>query len=200
MSPAARKGNELIPVADVEAEAASRILTVRGQRVVLGSDLAEFYGVRTDQITQAVRRNEDRFPDDFCFRLTPEEFSNLTTQNALSSSRHGGRRYPPLAFTEQGALAASAVLRSERAAEVSVAVARAFVAMRDQLAELESHPALIEFAARLAKLEKHSTQQTEFNEHVRDALRNLDSFIELVEGQALKHLEGAAACPRGRSA
>ena len=78
----------------------------------------------------------------------------------------------------------SGVLKSERAAEVGVAVARAFVAMRDQLAELESHPVLVEFAGRLAELEKHSTQQTEFNEHVRDALRNLDSFIELVEGPA----------------
>ncbi len=184
MSPPTQKKNELIPVAEVQAEAASRILTVRGQRVVLDSDLAEFYGVRTDRLTQAVKRNEDRFPGDFCFRLTPEEFSGLTPQNAGSNAGRGGRRHIPLVFTEQGALAASGVLKSERAAEVSVAVARAFVAMRDQLTELESHPVLVEFAERLAKLEKHSTQQTEFNEHVRDALRNLDSFIELVEGQA----------------
>jgi len=184
VSPATRKGNELIPVADVEAEAASRILTVRGQRVVLDSDLAEFYGVVTRRLAEQVSRNLDRFPEDFAFRLTRREFDDLISQNATSRSQHGGRRKLPLVFTEQGALAAAGVLKSERAAEVSIAVARAFVAMRDQLAELRSHPVLREFAARLAKLEKHSTQQTEFNEHVRDALRNLDSFIELVEGQA----------------
>jgi len=183
VSPTATKKTELIPVGEVEAEAANRILTIRGQRVVLDSDLAEFYGVRTDRLTQAVKRNDDRFPDDFCFRLTPQEFSNLTPQNAGSSSTHGGRRHPPLVFTEQGALGVSAVLRSERAAEVSVAVARAFIAMRDQLVELGSHPVLVEFAARLKKLEKHSTQQTEFNRLLRDAMRNVDSFIELFEGQ-----------------
>jgi len=182
VSPTAAK-KELMPVAKVEMEAASRIFTVRGQRVVLDSDLAEFYGVRTDRLTQAVRRNEERFPDDFCFRLTREEFSNLTPQNAGSSSGYGGRRHLPLVFTEQGALAVSAVLRSERAAEVSVAVARAFVAMRGQLAELASHPVLVEFAERLKKLEKHSTQQTQFNRLVRDAMRNFDSLIELVEGE-----------------
>jgi hypothetical protein len=184
MSPATRKKDEPIPVAEVQVKATSRILTVRGQRVVLDSDLAEFYGVETRRLAEQVSRNPDRFPDDFAFRLTRREFDDLISQNATSRSQHGGRRKLPLVFTEQGALAAAGVLKSKRAAEVSVAVARAFVAMRDQLAELRSHPALVEFVARLAKLEKHSTQQTEFNEHVRDALRNLDSFIELVEGQA----------------
>lgn len=182
MSPATRKGNELIPVAEVEAEAASRILMVRGQRVVLDSDLAEFYGVEAKALNRQVTRNADRFPKDFSFHLTPAETADLKRQNGTAS--WGGRRTNPRVFTEQGALAVSGVLKSERAAEVSVAVARAFVAMRDQLAALESHPVLVEFAARLAKIEKHSTQQTKFNEHVRDALRNLDSFIELVEGQA----------------
>jgi hypothetical protein len=185
MSPAARKGNELIPVADVEVEAARRILTVRGQRVVLDSDLAEFYGVETRRLMEQIARNPARFPDDFTFHLTQAEMTEVArqSQNAIDPRRRRSGKFPAV-FTEQGALAAAGVLKSEQAAEVSVAVARAFVAMRDQLVELESHPALIEFAARLAKLEKHSTQQTEFNEHVRDALRNLDSFIELVEGKA----------------
>jgi ORF6N domain len=181
VSPATPKKNELIPVAKVETEAASRILTLRGQRVVLDSDLAEFYGVETENITRQVRRNIARFPEDFCFRLTKTEWSLLRQNDGASS--HGGRRTPPYVFTEQGALAVSGVLTSERAAEVSVAVARAFVAMRDQLAELASHPVLAEFAERLTKLEKHSTQQTEFNRLVRDAMRNFDSLIELVEGQ-----------------
>jgi hypothetical protein len=183
MSPAARKKNELISVADVEAEAASRIFTVRGQRVVLDSDLADFYGVETRRLVEQVGRNPDRFPEDFAFRLTRSEFDDLISQNATSRSGHGGRRKLPLVFTEQGALAVSGVLRSEHAAEVSVAVARAFVAMRDQLAELSSNPVLAKFAERLTKLERHSTQQTEFNQLVRDAMRNFDSLIELVEGE-----------------
>jgi len=184
VSPTARKKKEeLIPVSKVEVEAASRIITVRGQRVVLDSDLAEFYGVETKALNRQVARNADRFPEDFSFHLTPAETASLKRQNGTAS--WGGRRTSPRVFTEQGALAASAVLRSERAAEVSVAVSRAFVAMRDHLAELESRPALVEFAARVAKLEEHSTQQTEFNEYVRGALSHLDSFIELVEGQRL---------------
>jgi ORF6N domain len=183
VSPAARKKNELVPVANIEAEAASRILTVRGQRVVLDSDLADFYGVETRVLAQQVSRNLARFPKDFAFRLTRRELDNLKSQNVIASRQHGGRRTLPLVFTEQGALAVSGVLKSERAAEVSVAVARAFVAMRDQLAELDSHPVLVEVAKRLAKLEKHTDQQTDFNQLVLDALRNADSFIELVEGQ-----------------
>jgi hypothetical protein len=181
MSSAARKGNELIAVADVEVEAARRILTVRGQRVVLDSDLAEFYGVETKALNRQVTRNADRFPEDFSFHLTPVETADLRRQNGTAS--WGGRRSTPRVFTEQGALAVSGVLKSERAAEVSVAVARAFVVMRDQLVELGSHPVLVEIAARLTKLEKHSTQQTDFNRLVRDAMRNFDSLIELVESQ-----------------
>jgi hypothetical protein len=183
VSPTAPKKNELMPVAKVEAEAASRILTVRGQRVVLDSDLAEFYGVRTYDVTRAVERNPRRFPSDFAFRLTTKEWASLKPQNGASKPGRGGRRKLPLVFTEQGALAISGVLKSERADEVSVAVARAFVAMRDQLAELASHPVLVEFAERLKKLEKHSARQTDFNRLVRDAMRNFDSLIELVEGQ-----------------
>lgn len=184
MSPAAKKKAELMPVASIQAEAVSRIFTVRGQRVVLDSDLAEFYGVRTYDVTRAVlERNPERFPSDFVFRLTAKEWAALKPQNGASKRSRGGRQTVPLAFTEQGALALSAVLKGERAAEVSVAVARAFVAMRDQLAQLRSHPLLVEFAERLTKLERHSTRQTEFNQLMRDAMRNFDSFIELVEGE-----------------
>lgn len=105
---------------------------------MLDSDLAEFYGVRTDRLTQAIGRNQDRFPDDFCFRLTREEFAGLTPQNAGSNTGRGGRRHLPLVFTEQGALAVSAVLRGERATAVSIAVARAFVAMRQMLEDMQA--------------------------------------------------------------
>lgn len=147
MSPVARKKNELVPVAKVEAEAASRILTVRGQRVVLDSDLAEFYGVETRRLMEQVARNHTRFPEDFMFHLTEAETARVArqSQNAIDPRRRRSGKFPAV-FAEQGALAAAGVLKSERAAEVSVAVARAFVAMRDQLAELASHPALVEFA------------------------------------------------------
>jgi hypothetical protein len=117
------------------------------------------------------------------FHLTQAEIAEVArqSQNAIDPRRRRSGKFPAV-FTEQGALAVSGVLKSERAAEVSVAVSRAFVAMRDQLAQLGSHPALVEFAERLERLEKHSTQQTEFNGLVRDAMRNLDSLIELVKG------------------
>lgn len=95
---------------------------------MLDSDLAEFYGVQTERVAEQVKRNSDRFPEDFVFRLTDGEFANLNPQNAGSS--WGGRRKLPLAFTEAGAFALSAVLKTPRAAQVSVLVFRAFAAMR----------------------------------------------------------------------
>lgn len=115
----------------------SRIFTLPNRPpFMLDSDLAEFYGTRTDLINTAMKRNADRFPEDFVFRLTEDEFAILTTQNAFSSGvSHGGRRYLPLAFTHAGAYALSAVLKTPRAAEVSVMVFRAFAAMRSGAAE-----------------------------------------------------------------
>jgi hypothetical protein len=110
------------------------ILIVRGQRVMLDADLARFYGESTKRLNQQVRRNRERFPEDFMFELTAEEFADLRLQSATSStgspSTHGGRRYAPLAFTEHGAIMASMVLNSERATALSVYVERAFVELR----------------------------------------------------------------------
>jgi len=119
------KGN-LVPAEFVER----RILSIRGQNVIIDSDLAELYGVETKRLNEQVKRNKDRFPEDFVFQITPDEFDNLKSQSATSSSKHGGRRTPPLAFTEHGALMAANVLRSERAIEMSVFVIRAFVRLR----------------------------------------------------------------------
>ena len=113
------------------AEAISlRILTLRGQRVIVDADLALLYDVPTKRLNEAVKRNEGKFPGDFMFTLTDEEFANLRSQFATSSSAHGGRRYAPLAFTEHGAIMASMVLNSERATALSVYVVRAFVELR----------------------------------------------------------------------
>lgn len=110
-----------------------RIHTIRRQRVVLSADLALLYGVEPRQLMQAVARNPDRFPSDFCFALTREEVANLKSQIVISSSGHGGARKPPTAFTEHGCLMAATVLRSEKAVQMSLYLVRAFVQMREQI-------------------------------------------------------------------
>lgn len=112
----------------------SRILLVRSHKVLLDSDLAEFYGVETKRLNEQVKRNAARFPEDFSFVLENHELANLRSQIATSSSgaaQHGGRRGAPMVFTEHGAIMAATVLNSPRAVEVSVFVVRAFVKLRE---------------------------------------------------------------------
>jgi phage regulator Rha-like protein len=123
---------DLITVANIE----NRILVIRGQRVMLDSDLADIYGVETKQLVQAVKRNTNRFPEDFMFRLTREEYFILRSQS-VTSSQHGGRRYPPYAFTEHGALMLASVLRSDRAVSMSIYVVRAFARLREMISTHE---------------------------------------------------------------
>lgn len=106
----------------------SKIHTIRGQRVMLDFDLAELYNVETRALKQAVRRNMGRFPDDFMFELTPDEFANLRSQIVTSS--WGGTRYMPFAFTEQGVAMLASVLQSKKAIETNIAIIRVFVALR----------------------------------------------------------------------
>jgi len=101
----------LVPRTQIE----QTILVIRGHRVMLDADLAELYGVSAGRLNEAVKRNEDRFPSDFMFQLTKPEFEHLKSQIAISSSRWGGRRHAPYAFTEQGVAMLSSVLRSKRA-------------------------------------------------------------------------------------
>lgn len=128
------------------------IRNLRGERVILDSDLARVYGVEVRSLNQAVQRNQERFPVDFAFKLSGEEAQNLKSQIVTSSlqviednldianssqdvtSSHGGRRKLPWALTEHGALMAANVLRSERAVQMSVYVVRAFISQREQLA------------------------------------------------------------------
>ncbi|HOW43218.1 MAG TPA: ORF6N domain-containing protein [Candidatus Omnitrophota bacterium] len=114
----------------VEAVAA-RILVVRGKRVLIDRDLAQLYGVATMRLNEQVKRNRNRFPDDFMFQMTQEEAINLKSQFAMSS--WGGRRHLPYVFTEQGVAMLSSVLRSERAVQVNIAIMRAFVKLRELL-------------------------------------------------------------------
>lgn len=109
----------------------SKIIWLRGQKVMLDSDLAELYEVKTKVLNQAVSRNAERFPDDFMYQLTEKEFTRLRSQ--FVTTKRGGRRYPPYAFTEQGIAMLSSVLRSERAIKVNIAIMRAFVKLRELL-------------------------------------------------------------------
>jgi hypothetical protein len=149
----------------------SRILLLRGLRVMLDEDLAALYEVEVKALNQAVRRNADRFPADFMFQLSGAEVANLRSQIVTSScedcgpsSGHGGRRYPPYAFTEQGVAMLSSVLRSPRAILVSVEIMRAFVHLRRMLASNA------DLAWKLAALEKKYDGQFKV---VFDAIRAL---------------------------
>lgn len=127
---------------------AQRIVVLRGQRVLLDTDLAELYGVRTERLNQQVRRNRGRFPDDFVIFTRINEIPSNLLQYARGSRKHRDPRRPPIAFTEHGAIMAATVLNSPRAVEMSVYVVRAFVKLREVLASNT------ELAGKLAALEK----------------------------------------------
>src|SRR5438128_4410734 len=126
-----------VPIERIE----SRILLVRGHKVLLDADLAALYGVSTKRFNEQVRRNAARFPEDFMFRLSAEEWDSLRSQFAtLKTGRGQHRKYLPLAFTEHGAIMAATILNSPRATEVSVYVVRAFVRLRELLASTKELP------------------------------------------------------------
>ena len=149
----------LVPVERIERQ----ILVIRGQRVLLDSQLAELYGVVTGNLVRAMKRNLDRFPEDFMFQLSRAEFADLRCHFG-TSSEWGGRRYPPYAFTEHGVAMLSSVLSSPRAIQVNIEIMRAFSRLRHLLA---SHA---ELAAKIARLERKYDGQFKI---VFDALRAL---------------------------
>ena len=121
--------SNLIPIEVIK----ERIFFIRGERVMIDRDLAELYGVETKQLKRQVRRNIDRFPEDFMFELTKEEYDVLRRQfGTLKRGRHA--KYPPLAFTEQGVAMLSSVLNSNRAIQVNIAIMRTFTRLRKMLA------------------------------------------------------------------
>ncbi|MBW7902309.1 MAG: ORF6N domain-containing protein [Rhodocyclaceae bacterium] len=138
------------------------IVHLRGQRALLSTDLAGMYEVEPRALMQAVKRNSARFPDDFMFQLTTDEWSNLKSQSVTSS--WGGVRTPPYAFTEQGVAMLSSVLRSERAIRVNIEIMRAFVRLRRMLSEHQ------ELSRRIDELEGRYDQQFR---SVFDAIRQL---------------------------
>ena len=149
----------LIPVDRIE----KAILLIHGQKVMLDADLAELYGVETKVLVQAVKRNLERFPEDFMFQLSQEEFAILRSQ-IVTSSDWGGRHYRPYAFTEQGVAMLSSVLRSRRAIQVNIEIMRPFIRLRQMFA---SH---VELARKLDALEKKYDAQFK---QVFEAIRQL---------------------------
>jgi hypothetical protein len=141
------------------------IFIVRGAKVLLDADLARLYGVTTGNLNKAVRRNRDRFPTDFMFRLNWEEARNLRFQFGISS--WGGRRVPPYAFTEQGVAMLSSVLKSERAVKVNIAIMRAFVKLRETL---ETNR---ELARKFSDLERRLGKHDKEIAAILDAIRQL---------------------------
>ncbi len=139
------------------------ILFIRGEKILLDEHLALLYGVETGALVRAVKRNSDRFPQDFMFQLSPEEWTNLRSQIGISSA-HGGRRYAPYAFTEQGVAMLSSVLRSDQAVQVNIEIMRAFVRLRELLATHQ------DLARKLNSLERRYDAQFKA---VFDAIRDL---------------------------
>jgi hypothetical protein len=153
---------------------ASRILVIRGQRVMLDRDLAEMYGVETFNLNKAVNRNIIRFPADFMFRLTSEGFKNLTFQSGIS--RWGGRRHLPYVFTQEGVAMLSSVLHSKRAIQANISIMRAFVRLRDILdthKELASQIEALELKYKNhdGKLTEHESQISIIFEAIRQLLK-----------------------------
>ncbi len=153
-----KKNSNLIPVETIR----SLIFLIRDQKVMIDQDIAQLYEVETKVLNQAVKRNIGRFPEDFMFQLTKEEFDILKSQIVTSS--WGGRRTPPYAFTEQGLAMLSGVLNSKRAIEVNIAIMRTFVQLRSMLT---SHD---ELSKKLKNLEKKYDSQFKI---VFDAIREI---------------------------
>ena len=135
------------------------IRTIREERVILDTDLARIYDIPTYRLNEAVKRNRDRFPDDFMFQLNKGEQISLTSQIAMSKSGRGGRRTLPYAFTEHGAVMAANILNSSRAVQMSIFVVRAFIKMRETMA---ASSALME---QLRELESKLTQRLDTQEN-----------------------------------
>jgi hypothetical protein len=155
---------ELIPASRI----AQSIRVLRDQKVLLDSELAQLYAVTAKVLNQAVKRNRDRFPDDFMFQLTASETSALNwSQSVTSSSKHRGKVYRPYAFTEQGVAMLSSVLKSERAVKVNIAIMRAFVKLRETL---ETNR---ELARKFSELENKVGKHDEEIAAIIDAIRQL---------------------------
>lgn len=151
-----------------------KIHTIRGIQVMLDSDIAELFNIETGRLNEQVKRNIERFPEAFMFHLSDEDFKFLQSQNATSRSEHGGRRYLPYAFTEQGVAMLSAVIRSETAVQMSIQIMKAFVNMRHFL---------IENAQIFSRIERVEQKQIEVDS-------KLEQIFSAIESKEIKPKQG----------
>jgi hypothetical protein len=174
------KTNKLVIPDDIIT---SKIYLIRDKKVMLDEDLAELYGVSTGNLNKAVKRNIARFPEDFMFQLTKEEFDNLIFQ--IGTSSWGGRRKLPYAFTEQGVAMLSGVLNSERAIKVNIQIMRVFTRMREML---ETHKEILK---KLEYLERKDIEQDEKIMLIFEYLKQLEQIKhEELEGKKVPVVKG----------
>ena len=155
---------ELMPQEVIE----NKIYLIRGHKVMIDKDLAMLYGVKTKNLNKAITRNIERFPEDFMFQLTPDEFTSLRFQFGTSKKGRGGRRYLPYVFTQEGVAMLSGVLNSERAVQVNIAIMRAFVKLRQIIS---THKELAHKLNELErKIERHDTEIQSIFEAIRQLM------------------------------
>ncbi|MDP3930196.1 MAG: ORF6N domain-containing protein [Bacteroidota bacterium] len=157
------KKNELL----IQERITKAIYVIRGQKVMIDSELAEMYEVETKVLNQAVKRNISRFPEDFMFQLSIEEWENLRSQFATTS--WGGRRTPPYMFTEQGVAMLSSVLNSQIAIQVNISIMRVFVNMRQWASNYEEL---------VKKIDEINLTQGEHNEHIRNIYQIIEDLVQ----------------------
>jgi len=172
-----KKDLELMPVEIIE----NKIYLIRGMRVMLDSNLARLYGVPTKSLNLAVKRNIERFPIDFMFQLDNDETTLLRSQIETSKKGRGGRRYLPYVFTEQGVAMLSAVLKSKRAVQMSIAIVRAFIKLRELLA---THKDV------LVEIEKLRRTQKEHGQHIINILNVIKQLLNPPEPKVPKEPMG----------
>ena len=161
---------EVVELDDIK----NRIHTIRGKYVILDRYLAELYEVETRRLNEQVRRNKERFPNDFCFQLSEVEFKHLMSQNAISRSVHGGTRKLPFVFTQEGVASLSGVLKSQKAIEVNIQIMRAFVAMRRVISKNA------EIFVRLNKVERKQLEHD----------KNFEKVFNLIQEKDIKPEKG----------
>jgi len=170
---------------------AQLIFRIRGQKVMLDRDLAELYEVETGQLKRAVRRNIDRFPDDFMFEMTKQELDNWRSQYGTSNSVKMGLRYRPMAFTEQGVAMLSSVLRSKRAIQVNIQIMRVFTKLRQLVLENE------DIKRELSEMRKQTDERFQIVFETLDQLLNMDEEPRKKIGFEVKKKKAAYGKKKG---
>ena len=162
-----KEDNIEIELSKVENTIKNRIYIIRGKKVMLDSDLADLYGIKTKEFNRIVKRNLLRFPLDFMFNLTDEEYENLRFQIGTSKTGRGGRRYLPYVFTEHGIAMLSSVLNSEIAVQMNIFIIRAFIKMRENLDNYK------ELSIKIKELEKNQNIDHDLLKRINEIVRHI---------------------------